>query len=323
MNAQPSRSGRQRASAPDAVVRRWIERRLAAEPPRASSLTVTVWGDAIAPHGGAVMLSGLIRLLAPLGMNERLVRTSVFRLAREGWLAAKPIGRRSLYRLTRTGGRRFEQAYRRIYAAGEPAWDGDWELVIGDGLTTAQRRKLRDELTWEGFGVLAPAIYARPSRRESRVARIARDLRIERGLLTLRAREHDAIGGHSLAAAALRAWPLGDLARDYRSFLKSFGAVIERFRGAPTPEHDPEQCFVVRTLLIHDYRRLLLRDPQLPTALLPLDWPGSAAGALCRDFYGLTHRAAERHLLATLEGPQGALPPAEASFYARFGGLPR
>ena len=33
---------------------------------------VTVWGDAIAPHGGAVWLSGLIRLLAPLGLNERL-----------------------------------------------------------------------------------------------------------------------------------------------------------------------------------------------------------------------------------------------------------
>ena len=45
----------------------------------------------------------------------------------------------------------------------------------------------------------------------------------------------------------------------------------------------------MRTLLIHAYRRVLLRDPQLPAALLPLDWPGAAAYALCRDFY----RAAE------------------------------
>ena len=36
------------------------------------------------------MLAGLIRLLAPFGINERLVRTSVFRLARDGWLKAKP-----------------------------------------------------------------------------------------------------------------------------------------------------------------------------------------------------------------------------------------
>ena len=60
-----------------------------ASPPRAPSLIVTVWGDALAPHGGAVVLPGLIGLLAPFGINERLVRTSVFRLARDGWLAAQ------------------------------------------------------------------------------------------------------------------------------------------------------------------------------------------------------------------------------------------
>ncbi len=74
------------APAPDPQVRRWIRRQLATAPPRAPSLIITVWGDAIAPHGGAVMLAGLIALLAPFGINERLVRTSVFRLAREGWL---------------------------------------------------------------------------------------------------------------------------------------------------------------------------------------------------------------------------------------------
>ena len=70
----------------------------------------------------------------------------------------------------------------------------------------------------------------------------------------------------------------------------------------------------MRTLLIHAYRRALLRDPQLPPALLPLDWPGAAAFALCRDFYRLTHRDAERHLMATLEGERGALLPAGAAF---------
>ena len=79
----------------------------------------------------------------------------------------------------------------------------------------------------------------------------------------------------------------------------------------------------MRTLLIHAYRRVLLRDPQLPAALLPLDWPGAAAFTLCRDFYRLTHRAAERHLQGTLRNARGPLPPAVPAFYARFGGLPR
>ena len=69
----------------------------------------------------------------------------------------------------------------------------------------------------------------------------------------------------------------------------------------------------MRTLLIHAYRRVLLRDPLLPPALLPLDWPGAAAYALCRDFYRLTHRCAERHLAATL-GDGDRLPPASADF---------
>src|SRR5947209_18532453 len=96
--------GARRASAgPDAVVTRWIERTLRDDPPRARSLIVTVWGDALGPHGGEVWLAGLIRLLEPLGINERLTRTSIFRLARDGWLIAQARGRQSRYRLTPEG----------------------------------------------------------------------------------------------------------------------------------------------------------------------------------------------------------------------------
>ena len=55
--------------------------------------------------------------------------------------------------------------------------------------------------------------------------------------------------------------------------------------------------------------------------LLPLDWPGAAAFALCRDFYRLTHKRAEMHLCATLAPGGDPLPPASAAFYRRFGGL--
>src|SRR5437016_10412548 len=100
-------------SAADAFVSRWIRRALASDPPRAKSLIVTVWGDALAPHGGVVWLAGLIRLMAPFVINERSVRTSVFRLARDGWIEASSHGRASRYRLTRDGARRFDDAYRR------------------------------------------------------------------------------------------------------------------------------------------------------------------------------------------------------------------
>jgi phenylacetic acid degradation operon negative regulatory protein len=116
-------------------------------------------------------------------------------------------------------------------------------------------------------------------------------------------------------------WDLAALAADYRRFLALFGRVIDRFRMRPIETSDPAQCFVVRTLLIHAFRRVLLRDPRLPPALLPLDWPGAAAYALTRDFYRLTAARAETHLAATLAVNGSPWPPADASFHDRFGGL--
>ena len=307
--------------APDVEVRRWIRRELASAPARAPSLIITVWGDAIAPHGGAVMLAGLIDLLAPFGINERLVRTSVFRLAREGWLKAKPVGRESLYRLTSEGARRFEQAYRRIYAPPVEAWDDSWEIVIADGPAAPKRRALKQELQWEGFGALGSGVFARPATTGSAVLRIAAALDVADYIVVVRASDAPKLGGRTLASLVPQAWDLSGLSAQYRQFLRRFGKVIDRFRLADKAILDPAQAFIGRTLLIHGYRRVLLRDPQLPAALLPLDWPGAAAYALCRDFYRLTHRAAEQHLMATLRSAQGSLPPPSAAFYARFGGL--
>ena len=302
-------------------VQRWIRRELATAPPRATSLIITVWGDAIAPHGGAVMLAGLIKLLAPFGINERLVRTSVFRLAREGWLTAKPVGRESLYRLTRDGTRRFEQAYRRIYETPLERWDEAWEIMIAEGLSGGERRALQQELSWEGFGTLAPGVFARPARAPSTVARIVAALGLTGKIVAARAVDDESVDGQTLASAVPRSWDLGGVAADYRRFIARFGGVIQRFRQSGDGAHDPAQSFIVRTLLIHAYRRVLLRDPQLPAELLPLDWPGAAAYALCRDFYRLTHRAAERHLVTTLRTERGMLPPAAPAFYRRFAGL--
>src|SRR5450432_1724828 len=88
LRADPGRGAQAAGSLADPAVTRWIQRTLKAEPPRAKSLIVTVWGDALGPHGGTAWLAGLIRLMAPFGINERLVRTSVFRLAQDGWLDA-------------------------------------------------------------------------------------------------------------------------------------------------------------------------------------------------------------------------------------------
>jgi phenylacetic acid degradation operon negative regulatory protein len=284
---------------------------------------VTVWGDALAPHGGAVWLSGLIRLMAPFGMNERLVRTSVFRLVRDGWLVSESRGRRSRYRLTPEGERRFAQAHHRIYEPRAAQWDGDWEIAVAppDSTTASSRAQLREELGWEGFGMLAPSVYVRPLHGDSALPRIVSAAGLASSVKALRARDDPSLGGVSLAASVQSAWNIESIAGDYRRFLARFDRVIEAFRSRDVQMGDPAQCFIIRTLLIHAFRRVLLRDPQLPSTLLPVDWPGTAAFALCRNFYRLTHKRAEMHLNAMLSPDGDTLPSAAPDFYRRFGGL--
>ena len=305
--------------APRQRIARWIRRDLERHPPRAKSLVVTVWGDAIAPHGGAVWLGSLIKLLEPLGLNERLVRTSVYRLVREGWLSARQDGRRSRYELTASGRERFEHAYRRIYAPPPAVWDGAWEIVLALGsLTPRQRRELKRELGWEGFGALAPGTFLRPARAHNGadLDPLLAALDATGQVVVLQAR--DGSEARLLADSVLRCWDLSRIASQYRAFLSRFRAVIEDFHAGAA---DAEQAFVVRSLLIHAFRRVTLHDPGLPRLLAPSGWPAPRAYALCRDFYRRTQKRAEAHLAAMLNDETGALPHAAPYFYRRFGGL--
>ncbi len=78
-------------------------------------------------------------------------------------------------------------------------------------------------------------------------------------------------------------WPLDRTADAYLKFMKTFEP-LRGWIGRREPLSDID-AFTARILLIHHYRRVVLRDPLLPTALLPADWPGRAARQLCGEIY--------------------------------------
>jgi phenylacetic acid degradation operon negative regulatory protein len=310
----------------------WIAQFLASEPPRSKSLVVTIFGDAIVPHGGMVWLGSLIELLAPFGVNDRLLRTSVFRLAQEGWLGAQRDGRRSSYAITPDAMARFVHAYRRIYAPLNVHWDGSWTLIVnGDGaLNAAERGAVRKELLWEGYSVIAPGIMGHPAADGVALEELLKRLGVAGKLFVVQAKSMERVGGRPLRDLVADGWDVDGVAQGYSAFIARFAPLLAALQadggggagaGVGADLLTPEQAFVLRTLLIHAYRRVQLHDPQLPVELLPAPWPGAIAYELTRDIYQALFAIAERHVEAVLRREDAAAPAAEPAFFQRFGGL--
>ena len=298
----------------------WITQFLAGDPPRSKSLVVTIFGDAIVPHGGTVWLGSLIDLLEPFGVNDRLLRTSVFRLAQEGWLGSQRDGRRSSYSITPDAMARFRHAYRRIYAPLTVHWNGSWTLVVNNGsIDAAERGALRKELLWEGYSLIAPGIFGHPAADAEVLEELLVRQQVQGKLFVLQAQSVEQVSGRPLNDLVADGWDLSSVADGYRQFIARFEPLLELLKNGETV--GAEQAFVMRSLLIHAYRRVQLHDPQLPVELLPEPWPGAQAYELARDIYRLVFAAAEQHVLPALRREDPAAPEAEPSFYERFGGL--
>lgn len=282
-------------------------------PLRAGSLITTVFGDSLASRKCEVSLSGLIALMAPFGLTERLVRTSIGRLAKDDWVAALRVGRLSYYRLSKSGEERFAAATHRIYAAPLDRWDGIWTtLIVPAHIARDARDRIRDTLRWSGFGQLVPGVYLYPGM----------DCQDARGLiaadggtsvLALRVRSESSEGDRRMIA---QGWDLADLERRYSRFIARFSPAWQTLMQRTMPE--PRDCFHIRTLLIHEYRKVHLLDPQLPRPLLPPDWAGNAAYELCRRLYRQIAARSDEYVQSMLNTRDGPLPPPDVQARLRF-----
>lgn len=289
---------------------------------KAGSLIVSVFGDAVLPRGGQIWLGSLINLLRPLDVNERLIRTTVFRLVKDEWLQTQTLGRRTDYMLTASGQKRFEEASSQIYALNAPNWDRRWRLVmvVGD-LAAQERERLRRAFYWQGFGELNPACFVHPGADLGLVFDALRSdgmTNLLPSLMPLLAANPVLSQSASDADIVKSAWNLEHMAESYTRFVARYQPIVDALRQAPHESIDEEKAFLIRTLLIHDFRRLLLRDPELPDVLLPSSWPGQEARMLCKEIYRRLLVASEKHLNRHLLLASGEVPPASNMVAQRF-----
>ena len=256
----------------------WRER-----PQRTWSVVVTVMGDAIVPRGGTVMLGALTDLFAAMGVDAGAVRTAMSRLVADGWTDRTRIGRTSAYRLSERGLAATLAAAPAIYAASPPEWDGRLHLIL--------QPEQRDAVQAAGYGQALPGLFVSPRAAASPA-----------GGIVLEA-SGDAEAIRTLAA---KAWPVERVAAAFGRFNDVFAEL------ASWTAPSPLDAMAARTLLIHDYRRLVLQAPSLPAAFLPASWPGETARALCAAAYAALLPASEAWL------SENGLPPADPQLARRF-----
>ncbi|PZO13909.1 MAG: phenylacetic acid degradation operon negative regulatory protein PaaX [Burkholderiales bacterium] len=270
---------------------------------RSNSVLITIYGDAIAPRQQSVWLGSLIKLVSLFGLSARLLRTSAARLTADQWFNAERVGRRSFYGLSDVGLQRVRHADRRIYEFNLPQWDGQWTLVLLDAsMKSSVRQHLKRELLWESFGQLAPGIFTHPHVDHNSLREILLATNSEHLVAVLSAKGIEQYSRGPLQAVMHETFKLSSVETAWKQFIKRFEAVSQEIA-----ELSPAEAFFVRTLLIHEYRRVLLRDPNLPEALLPPDWPGVRARRLCEATYRELLAPSEQFLQTHVETMDGAL----------------
>ncbi len=297
------------------VVKRLIKDFLGRRPMRTSSLIITIFGDVVSQHGGTIWLGSLVRALDLMNISERLVRTSVFRLVQDGWLEADRVGRRSFYRLTPFGTHEYERAARRIYALEEEPWNGRWQLLIPLDIPDDLRENFRRSLQWQGFRSIAAGTFARPGGNNRTLLESLEEFGVSDQVMVMDAESAPVSSGQTTRKLVHECWRLDEVADHYREFLKRFAPLVKWLNGN---EPAPATAFIARTLLIHNYRRVLLEDTALPEALLPPAWPGLEALAVTCEAYQALAAPSMRYITTEMESGNGPMPSCTADFYRRL-----
>ena len=231
------------------------------QPPRVWSLLVTIFGEMAQAPGARISGRLLTRITEEIGIKPEANRVALHRLRKDNWIESHRTGRESAYALTAWGLSQTRLASPRIYA--EASLETELWFIAGEGA---------GEGAGDAVTPIAPGLY-----------------------VSARARCDPALLCIPVAATT----PLPDWVRDRVCDAKTIAlaeALLRRFEALEARLAPPEaltalQIAVLRVLIVHAWRRVVLRAAALPDAAFPTGWHGPAC------------RASVARLLAALEKP--------------------
>ncbi len=219
--------------------------------PRVWSLLVTVFGE-LAQDAGAQISGSLLRSLSELiGIKPEAMRVALHRLRKDGWIDSERTGRTSDYFLTEWGRAQSIAASPRIYAK-SPAATEAWLVIFNPG------HPAPDDYTsgaWVSSNLLVTS------------ARPLNDYVIARKLET-GDRLPEWVTSKVCDPTTVK------LSEDFLGALDAVQALLDA-----TPDPTPMQTAALRILLVHGWRRIVLKAPVLPDHVFPDGWRGKECRA--------------------------------------------
>lgn len=262
---------------------------------RAWSLAVSFLGDCIEPRGGSVGMATITELLTAYGIDNGVVRTSMSRLAGDGWVTREKVGRNSFYALTPLALAETQAAARRIYAPEHPSAPCGWRIYAAGEGSAEDRRRERADLMRYGAGSLDGHVYILPDTTAAAASAATTVLTAA------------PLPDEAAKTLVSRAFALEEIENEYAAFAAAYAPLIGRL--ARLRQVDGFDALALRVLLIHRFRRIVLRDPGIPSRYLAPRWPGLAAREVARTLWRALFAQSERWLDANGRSPDGVLPP--------------
>ena len=211
------------------------------------SLIVTFFGDMAQNQGDKVSGTSLTAVCERLNIKSQAMRVALHRLRKDGWIESTRSGRTSTYFLTDWGRAQSAEASPRIYnfaPVTAPAW-----LVVCDPASPIKERDM--QRAW-----ITPHIA------------ITTDI----------TQFSQAYATQITAQTPLPDWIRQKVCKPETLALTAiFDA---RLKSLKTPGTlNTYEITALRVLIVHGWRRIILRTPALPDQVFPKTW----AGASCRE----------------------------------------
>ena len=226
--------------------------------PRVWSYVASIFGD-LARHPNDELSANLIsHMTSKIGIKPEATRVALHRLRKEDWLRMRKSGRNSIYSLTSKGLDQSQIASKRIYGP-ETRYDHNWHLIL------TQETKAKGPWNDPSNGYIA----------------FGQTSFFANGKAPIDCEDHFIISGKIGDVPNWVKDKLADPQKDNNfQHLEQQFINVQELLGSHG-QFEPIDVAVIRSLLVHCWRRAILRYPDVPDYFFPDGW----AGRRCRKHF--------------------------------------